>query len=78
MNDIVTIRDAVKRAKREGLPVSEYSLRTWIRTGAIPVRRVGRKVLLYYPLLMSYLQCANATDRAMNDMLRTTGIRPVD
>ena len=78
MMDVVTIREAVKRAKKEGLPVSEYSLRTWIKSGAIPVRRVGRKVLLYYPLLMSYLQCANATDRATNDMLRTIGIRPAD
>lgn len=78
MMDVVTIREAVKRAKKEGLPVSEYSLRTWIKSGAIPVRRVGKKVLLYYPNLVSYLQCTNVAQCVSGDMLTTTGIRPVD
>lgn len=41
MADVLTIREAVTRAKAEGLPVSEYTLRGWVRSGAIPVRRAG-------------------------------------
>lgn len=78
MMDVVTIREAVKRAKKEGLPVSEYSLRTWIKSGAIPVRRVGKKVLLYYPNLVSYLQCANVARFVAHDMRTTIGVRPAD
>lgn len=60
MHDIVTIREAVTRAKEEGLPISEYSLRGWIKGGEIPVRKAGNKTLLYYPNLLKYLQCADS------------------
>ena len=59
MSNVVTIREAVQRAKSEGLPISEYTLRLWIKTGAIPVRRIGQKALVYYPHLVRYLQCAD-------------------
>lgn len=60
MRDIVTIREAVARAKGEGLPISEYSLREWIKSGEIPARKAGNKTLLYYPNLIKYLQCENS------------------
>lgn len=62
MPDIITIREAVQRAKAEGLPVSEYSLRAWVKTGAIPVRKVGQKALLFYPHLERYLKCEDGSD----------------
>ena len=57
MADVMTIREAVQRSKAEGVPVSEYTLRHWIKTGAVPVRMIGKKALLYYPNLVKYLQC---------------------
>ena len=57
MPSVVTIREAVQRAKADGLPVSEYTLRTWVRSGAIPVRKVGQKALIFYPNLIAYLRC---------------------
>lgn len=57
MADVMTIREAVQRAKDEGVPITEYTLRQWVKTGAVPVRRIGKKVLLYYPNLVKYLQC---------------------
>lgn len=57
MADVMTIREAVQRSKAEGVPVSEYTLRHWIKTGAVPVRTIGKKALLYYPNLVKYLQC---------------------
>lgn len=59
MPSVVTVREAVQRAKADGLPVSEYTLRGWIKTGAIPTRKAGRKILLFYPNLVRYLQCAD-------------------
>ena len=60
MRDIVTVREAVARAKLDGLPISEYALRSWLKNGDIPSRKTGNKMLLYYPNLIKYLQCANS------------------
>lgn len=62
MPNVVTVREAVERAKADGLPVSEYTLRRWIRTGAIPARKAGTKMLLFYPNLVRYLQCEDGGD----------------
>lgn len=62
MGNVVTIRGAVARAKADGLPVSEYTLRGWIRAGRIPVRYAGCKTLLYYPNLVRYLRCEDGGD----------------
>ena len=62
MADVLTIREAVKRADAEQLPVSEYALRRLVKSGQIPVRMVGRKALLYYPQLVRYLQCLDGGD----------------
>ena len=62
MPNVVTIKEAVQRAKSEGLPISEFSLRRWIETGAVPVRKAGSKMLLYYPNLVDFLTCANGGD----------------
>ena len=39
MPNMVTVREAVKRAREDGFPISEYTLRQWIRCGEIPVRK---------------------------------------
>ena len=62
MADVVSIREAVQRARSEGMPVSEFSLRRWIKTGAVPVRKAGNKMLLYYPRLVEFLTCADGGD----------------
>ena len=78
MADILTIREAVQRAKTDGIPISEYALRIWVRTGAIPARKVGQKVLLFYPNLVRYLQCLDDTDTKPIMMAAASGIRQVD
>lgn len=62
MADMLTIRQAVERAKQEGIPISEYTLRRWVKSGAVPVRVAGSKQLLYYPNLVRYLQCVDGGD----------------
>lgn len=62
MNDIITIREAVARAKKESLPVSEYALRKWVKNGEIPSRHAGNKTLLYYPNIIQFLHCEPFSD----------------
>lgn len=64
MPNVVTIREAVQRAKADGLPVSEYTLRQWVKSGAIPTRKVGQKALLFYPNLIRFIQCDDGADNA--------------
>lgn len=56
MHDVLTIRETVKRAKVDGLSISEHALRQWIRTGEIPCRMAGSKALIFYPNLVEYLK----------------------
>ena len=78
MPNVVTVREAVQRAKADGLPVTEYTLRRWIKTGAIPVRNVGSKALLFYPNLVRFLQCEDGADNEPATMETIQGIRRVD
>lgn len=79
MPSVMTVREAVQRAKQDGYPVSEYTLRQWIRTGAIPVRKAGTKILLFYPNLLRYLQCEDGGDNLKSATVAVApGIRPVD
>ena len=78
MPNVLTIREAVQRAKADGLPISEYTLRQWVRTGAIPTRKVGQKALLFYPNLVRYLQCEDGADNKPATVAATSGIRRVN
>lgn len=77
MADVLTIKEAVHRSKVEGLPVSEYTLRRIVKSGLVPIRRVGQKTLLYYPNLVRYLTCADGADNTPAVAV-PTGIRRVD
>jgi excisionase family DNA binding protein len=78
MPDVLTIRECVQRAKAEGLPVKEYTLRRWIKAGSIPYRSVGKKVLIYYPNLTRHLMATDGTDYTMLPEKTATGIRRVE
>lgn len=69
MADILTIRETVQRAKAEDVPISEYTLRQWVRSGAVPVRKVGKKVLIFYPNLLKYLQCEETMPATVSDKM---------
>lgn len=77
MPNVLTIREAVQRAKAEGLPISEYTLRQWVRSGAVPTRKVGQKALLFYPNLVRYLQCEDGADNTPAPVAATSGIRRI-
>ena len=63
MGNMLTIKQTVARAAAEGIPISEYTLRNWVRTGIIPSRTaVHSKYLIYYPNVIRYLQCVDGGD----------------
>ena len=78
MPDVVTVREAVQRAKRDGLPISEHALRCWVKTGAIPARKVGQKALIFYPNLVRYLQCEDGSDNRPATAAAQNGIRRIN
>ena len=75
MSDVCTVREAVQRAKAEGLPVSEYALRAWIRSGRVPVRYAGTKALLSYSRLVRFVSCEDGGD--VQPIQAETGVRPL-
>ncbi len=50
-----TIRQTVARLHREGMNVTENSLRVWVRTGVLPAAFCGRKAYIYYPNVLKLL-----------------------
>lgn len=78
MPNVLTIREAVQRSKADGMPVSEYTLRQWVKSGAIPVRKVGQKALLFYPNLIKYLQCENSEPTPPTTVETIPGIRRIE
>ena len=77
MPDVLTVREAVCRARAEGLPVSEYTLRQWVKQGRVPVRRIGRKALLFYPALVRFLQCGDGGDVQPVTQPEASGVSPL-
>ena len=77
MPDVLTVREAVRRSKTEGMPISEYTLRKVVKSGKVPVRQVGSKVLIYYPNLVRYLTCESGSDNAP-EITVSFGVRRVD
>lgn len=64
MGDMLNIHEAAQRLKAEGMPVSEYAIRQWVRRGDIPARKAGRLILLYWPNVHDFLTCADGVGDA--------------
>lgn len=60
--DILKIRDAVVRARENGMDISEYTLRRAIHSGQLPCRIVGRTYLISWQNLVNWVTCADSCD----------------
>ena len=76
-SDINTVPKLAQRAKADGLPISEYTIRRLIKTGAIPARFVGPKPLVSYAALVRYFSCEDGCDNSPATVI-PSGIRRVD
>lgn len=63
MTKVMTVQQVVVRAKQDGYPISEFTLRRWLRRGEIPYRMAGKKILIYYPHFVSYITCMTCADK---------------
>ena len=55
-SDVLTIRNAVLRARSENFDISEYAVRRWVAEGRLLVCRSGNRALIYYPSLLDFLR----------------------
>lgn len=78
LSDIGTVPQHAKRAKTEGIPISEYTIRRLIKQGVIPVRYIGNKSVFSYAALMRYLSCEDGADNSPATVVPLSGIRRVD
>lgn len=78
-SDIGTVPQHAKRAKAEGIPISEYTIRRLIRQGIIPARYIGPKPVFSYAALLRYLSCADGADNIQPATVAATpGIRRIE
>ena len=76
---ILTVNETVQRSHEEGMPISDYSLRRAIRSGAIPCRIVGRKYLIAWSNVVRGMLCGdgrakNGTEELCNAVGRLSPI----
>lgn len=76
-SDINTVPKLARRAKADGLPISEYTIRRLIKQGLIPARYVGQKPLASYSAIVRYFSCEDGCDNSAT-VAAAPGIRRVD
>ena len=64
MNDIQNIQDTLQSAHENGIPLTEYTLRRAIKSGALPCRIVGRTYFISWSNVMKWLMCEDGADNA--------------
>lgn len=62
--NVLTIQQLVERAKKAGYPVSGYTIRRAVKTGALPCRKVGKKYLVCWDRFIEWVRCENGGDIA--------------
>lgn len=77
-SDINTVPKLAQRAKAEGLPISEYTIRRLIKTGTIPARYIGPKPLASYSAIVRYFMCEDGQDNTPATVVTGSGIRRID
>lgn len=60
--DVLKIREAVTRARANGMSISEYTVRRAIRSGQLPCRIVGKTYLISWKKLVEWATCSNGFD----------------
>lgn len=60
--EVLSTSELLFRAREEGYALSNHALRCAIRTGALPVRKIGTKSLIAWTQFIRWLTCADDQD----------------
>lgn len=58
-HELANIQNTAQRCKEEGISFSESALRTLVKSGDIPACRLGKKVLIYWPNVLRFIEEGN-------------------
>ena len=64
--NVMTIRETVQRSREEGIPISEYAVRKWIKDGKLQTTYTGKKALIYWPSFVRTI-CGLDSDSTCNN-----------
>lgn len=73
--DTGTIRQTLDRLHREGMNITENTLRVWVRTGVLPAAFCGKKAYIYYPNVLKLLQ--QGIPQRQTEVTTVKGIRRI-
>ena len=65
--EIMNIQQTVQKARREGIPLSSYTLRRAIHSKEIPCRVVGRTYLILWSNVVKWLKCEDEFAQLPNE-----------
>lgn len=68
MPEMDKLRATVKRLNADGFPISEYTLRRWVKTGKVPASYCGSMILLYYPNVLNYIRSGEIIARTPEEI----------
>ena len=57
MKEIMNIQETLAHARECGIPLTEYTLRRALKSGALPCRIVGRTYFISWTNVMRWLMC---------------------
>ena len=60
--EVLNIKETVTRARNNGMPVSEYTVRRAIHLGQLPCRIVGKTYLITWTNFVNWITCADNAD----------------
>ena len=73
MKEIMNIQETLASARECGIPLSEYTLRRALKTGALPCRIVGRTYFISWTNVMRWLMCEDGSDNAPSTITSPPG-----
>lgn len=59
LDDLLSIHNTALRCKSEGIPLSEKSIRRFVKDGTLVSVKTGKKVLIFYPNVQQLIQSGN-------------------
>lgn len=58
-SDMLTIAKTAERCKADGIPLSEKSLRRFVKDASLPSTHTGKKALIYFPNVLEFVKRGN-------------------